>query len=87
MNEEIIDKAHSRGDVFKKAFDDMCKSLDKYGPAEILHLLAVHSRQDPVVHQLLLTYPQVVATGKFLAGLPILKLPRKRGTRRRKRTS
>ena len=74
-----------REEVFKKAFDDMCGSLDKFGPKEILDLLVIHSNNDIIVHQLLLTYPQVVATGQFLANLPTLKPPKQRRDRRGKR--
>jgi hypothetical protein len=68
------DKPKSKEEVIKKAFDDMCKGLDKFGPKEILNLLVIHSHHDDVVHHLLVRFPTVVALGDFLSTLPIRKV-------------
>jgi hypothetical protein len=68
------DKPNSVEDVFQKAFGDMCKSLDKFGEAEILDLLVTHSRRDIIVGELLVRYPSVVALGDFLSRMPIQKV-------------
>jgi len=60
-------KPESLESVWEKAFADMCAGLDKYGPDEILRILIANSHHDIVCRDLLLTYPQVVATGKFLS--------------------
>ncbi len=67
----------AREEVFKKAFGDMCKALDKFGPGEILDLLIIHSRQDPVARNLLTLFPTVVSVGKFLSTLPIVKVDKR----------
>ncbi len=61
-------KPENTEDLWEKAFDEMCKSLDKYGCDEILHILIANSHKDIVVHHLLLTYPRVVAGAGFLSG-------------------
>jgi hypothetical protein len=68
------DKPKSKEEVIKKAFDDMCKGLDKFGPKEILNLLVNHSHHDDVVQQLLIQFPTVVALGEFLQTLPIRRV-------------
>jgi hypothetical protein len=52
----------------------MCVALDQYGPGEILDLLIIHSRKDPVVRDLLTRFPTVVVLGEFLHTLPIVKV-------------
>jgi len=68
------DKPKSKEEVFKNAFDDMCKGLDKFGPKEILNLMVVHSHRDDIVHHLLVRFPTVVALGDFLRTLPTRKV-------------
>lgn len=68
------DKPKSKEEVFKKAFEDMCKGLDRFGPKEILNLMVVHSHRDDVVHHLLAQFPTVVALGEFLRTLPVWKV-------------
>ena len=68
------DKPETKEEVFKRAFDDMCKGLDKFGPKEILNLMVNHSHHDDIVHQLLIQFPTVVALGDFLSTLPIWKV-------------
>jgi hypothetical protein len=65
------DSPKTREEVLKKAFDDMCKGLNRFGPKEILNLMVIHSHRDEVVHQLLIRYPTVVAIGDFLSTLPV----------------
>jgi hypothetical protein len=76
---------NSREDVFRKAFGDMCKSLDKFGEAEILDLLVIHSRRDVIVNELLARFPSVVALGNFLSRMPVQKV-NKRTLRRLERS-
>ncbi len=64
-------------DVWERAFGDMCAGLDKFGPNEILDLLVAHSHRDRVVHQLLITYPGVVATVEFLSTLRTVKVSKR----------
>jgi len=68
------DKPKSKEEVFKNAFDDMCKGLDKFGPKEILNLMVVHSHRDDIVHHLLVQFPTVVAWSDFLHTLPVRKV-------------
>lgn len=35
------DKPKGKEEVFKKAFEDMCKGLDRFGPKEILNLMVI----------------------------------------------
>ena len=58
-------------EVLKRAFDDMCKGLNRFGPREILNLMVIHSHRDEVVQQLLFRFPTVVAFGDFLSTLPV----------------
>jgi hypothetical protein len=60
-------KPDSGESMWEKAFGDMCTGLDKYGRYEILNLLVTNSHRDRVVNELLVTFPGVVATGKFLS--------------------
>ena len=68
------DEPKSKEEVFKKAFEDMCKGLEKFGPKEILNLMVVHSHRDDVVHHSLVQFPTVVALGDFLRTLPVRKV-------------
>ena len=67
-NKSKENKPGSTEDLWTVAFDSMCAGLDKYGPGEILTLLVTNAHRDRVVHELLATYPGVVATGRFLSG-------------------
>jgi hypothetical protein len=71
------DKPDSVEDLWQKAFGDMCKSLDKFGEAEILDLLVTHSRQDVIVNELLSKFPSVVALGNFLSRMPVWKVSKR----------
>ena len=82
---ESNDKPHTREEILERAFDDMCKSLDKFGPGEILDLLIAHSRQDTVVFYLLTQFPTVVAISEFLGGLRIVKTDRRTFNRLKRR--
>ena len=64
----------SQEEVFKKALDEMCKGLNRFGPKEILNLMVIHSHQDEVIRQLLVRFPTVVALGDFLNTLPVRKV-------------
>lgn len=64
----------------------MCKSLDAFGPREVLDLLVTHSRRDVIVNELLIRVPSVVALGEFLSRIPIQKV-NKRAFKRLERSS
>ena len=64
----------SKEEVFEKAFEDMCKGLDRFGPKEILNLMVAHSHRDDIVHHLLVQFPTVVAWSDFLHTLPVRKV-------------
>ena len=67
-------KPESRENVFQSAFGEMCKSLDRYGPDEVLHILTANSHHDPICRALLLRFPTTVALGDFLSTLPVIKV-------------
>ena len=60
-------------ELLKKASKDLMRSIEKFGPNEVLDLLVVHSHDDPVAWYLLTRFPTVVAFGEFLSTLPIVK--------------
>ena len=68
------DEPKSKEEVFEKAFEDMCKGLDRFGPKEILNLMVIHSHRDDIVHHLLVQFPTVVAWSDFLHTLPVRKV-------------
>jgi len=72
-NKSKDDKPKSEEDIWDKAFLDMCKGLDAYGPREILNILVENARHDEIVFQLLTRFPTVVVLGEFLHSLPIQK--------------
>ena len=72
-----LNEPKSEEEVFKKAFEDMCKGLNKFGPKEILNLMVSHSHRDDVVHHLLVQFPTVVALGEFLHTLPVQKVDKR----------
>lgn len=73
-NKSKDDKPENREEIWDKAFLDMCKGLDAYGPREILNILVENARHDEIVLQLLLRFPTVVVLGEFLHSLPIQKV-------------
>jgi hypothetical protein len=78
-----VDKKEWQG-ILEKASKDLCESLAKFGPNEVLDLLVVHSHRDPIVHDLLTWFPRVVSIAGFLKTLPIVKV-NKRGLKRLKK--
>jgi hypothetical protein len=72
--DESKDNPNSVEDVFRKAFNSMCLSLDRFGPTEVLHLLIANSHNDIVCRDLLLRFPTVVVLGEFLSTLPVIKV-------------
>ena len=76
MQGEAEDNHNGLG-IFERAFDEMCKALDKFGPGEILDLLIIHSRQDPVVRDLLTRFPTVVSVVEFFSTLPIVNVDKR----------
>ena len=68
------DKPKSEEDVWQRAFNDMCKSMDRYGPGEVLQLLIANSHNDTICRDLLTRFPTVVVLGEFLHSLPIVKV-------------
>jgi len=71
------DKPESKEDILSKAFMDMCKGLDAYGPREILNILVENARHDEIVFHLLARFPTVVVLGDFLHSLPIQKVDKR----------
>jgi hypothetical protein len=78
-------KPENREDVFQRAFGEMCKSLDRYGPAEILRILTENSRNDTICRDLLFRFPTTVALGNFLSTLPVIKVNKRTLKRIQKR--
>src|SRR4030043_1514917 len=76
-NKSKENKPESVESVWEKAFGDMCKGLDAYGPREILNLLVENARHDEIVLQLLLRFPTVVVLGEFLSTLPPIKVTKR----------
>jgi len=72
-------------EVLEKASRELFKSLDKFGPNEVLDLLVVHSHNDPVVCDLLTRFPTVVALGEFLSTLPIVRMDKRTYKRLKRR--
>ncbi len=64
-------------EILEKASKELFKSLDKFGPNEVLDLLVVHSHNDPVAHGLLTRFPTVVSLREFLGTLPIVRIDEK----------
>ncbi len=63
--------------ILEKASKDMCESLGKFGPTEVLDLLVIHSHRDPVVNNLLMGFPRIVSVAKFLKTLPVVKVDKR----------
>ena len=72
-------------EVLEKASRELFKSLDKFGPSEVLGLLVIHSHNDPVVGNLLTRFPTVVALGEFLSTLPIVRMDKRTYKRLKRR--
>ncbi len=71
------DKPKTNEEILKTAVEDMCKGLNKFGPKEILNLMASHSHHDHVVQHLLARFPTIVAWGDFSSALPIRKVDKR----------
>jgi hypothetical protein len=71
--------------VLEQASKDMCESLAKFGPTEVLDLLVIHSHRDPIVNDLLTWFPRVVSIAGFLKTLPIVKVNKRTLNRLKKR--
>jgi hypothetical protein len=70
----LKDKPDSVEDVWQRAFNSMCESLDRFGPTEVLRLLTANSHNDTVCRDLLTAFPTVVVLGNFLSTLPVIKV-------------
>jgi hypothetical protein len=64
-------------EVLEKASGELLKSLDKFGPNEVLDLLVVHSHNDPVARDLLTRFPTIISLREFLRTLPIVRMDKK----------
>lgn len=53
----------------EKGFEAMVQAINTFGPSETLNFLLSFSNNDPVVNQLLMKYPSVVAVSEFLGRL------------------
>lgn len=72
-------------EILEKASRELFRSLNKFGPNEVLDLLVAHSHNDPVVGDLLTRFPTVVALGEFLSTLPIVKVDKRTYKRLKRR--
>ena len=59
--------------VLEQASKDMCRALNSFGTGETLRLLLEFSRNDPIVNELLVKYPSIIAVGDFLNGKPTVQ--------------
>jgi hypothetical protein len=79
-----MDKKEWEG-ILERASRDLCESLAKFGPNEVLDLLVFHSHKDPVAHDLLIWFPRVVSIAGFLKTLPVIKVNKRALNRLKKR--
>jgi len=79
-----VDKKEWEG-IMEKASGDLCESLAKFGPNEVLNLLVIHSHRDPVMGNLLTGFPRLVSMAKFLKTLPTVKVNKRTLNRLKKR--
>ena len=79
-----MDKKEWQG-ILEKAGKDLCDSLAKFGPNEVLDLLVIHSHRDPIVNDLLTWFPRVVSIAGFLKTLPVVKVNKRTLNRLKKR--
>jgi len=63
--------------ISEKPVQVMCKSLDKFGPSEVLHLLTANAHNDPICLNLLTQFPTVVSLSEFLHTLPTIKVSKR----------
>ena len=56
--------------VFEKALDELCRSLNLFGSEEVLKLLVCFSDKDSIVNQLLIRVASICSVGDFLYRLP-----------------
>ena len=63
--------------VLEQASKDMCKALNSFGSVETLRLLLEFSQYDPIVNELLVKYPSIIAVGDFLNGKPTVQVDQK----------
>jgi hypothetical protein len=61
-------------EALRKATEDMCKSLNKFGSEETLKLLITFSNHDGILGELLTKFPSVVTTNRFVCGKPVVKI-------------
>ena len=71
--------------ILDEAGKDLCESLAKFGPNEVLGLLVLNSHKDPVVHDLLIWFPRIVSIAGFLKTLPIVKVNKRTLNRLKKK--
>ena len=71
--------------ILDEAGKDLCESLAKFGPTEVLDLLVIHSHRDPVVNHLLMWFPRIVSVAGFLKTLPTVKVNKRTLNRLKKR--
>ena len=64
-------------EILREASKELLKSVDKFGPSEVLGLLVICSHNDPVAHDLLTRFPTVVSFREFLDILPIVRADEK----------
>ena len=57
--------------MMEKGSEAMIQALVNFGPSETLNMLVCFSNNDPIVNQLLMKYPSVVAIGEFFGRLVV----------------
>jgi hypothetical protein len=78
-------KSESEEDILQKAYQDMLKGLNKFGPGEILNILVQNACHDAVVFQLLLRFATTVSASEFLNSLKVIRTDKRTFNRLRKR--
>jgi hypothetical protein len=59
--------------AMENASEAMIQALNTYGPSETLDLLVRFSDSDPIMGQLLLRFPTIVALGEFFSRIRVYK--------------
>jgi hypothetical protein len=59
--------------AIEEGSEAMVQALKTFGPSETLNLLLYFSNNDPVLNQLLIKYPSIVAVGEFFSRMLVYK--------------
>ena len=69
--------ADEHKEIIEKATEEMCKSLNSFGPDETLKLLVRFANQDRIINELLVIYPTTVVLGEIFHKKPIYEIDEK----------